>query len=58
MALSMFRVLKRHRRVTLVETANPAVGMGYSVREGSLGIWSGDDRAEADRQFDLAMGSN
>jgi hypothetical protein len=44
MALSTFRILKRHRRLTLVETANPALGLGYSVRDGSLGLWSGEER--------------
>ena len=56
MAPSTFRILKRHRRLTLVETANPVVGMGYSVREGSLGLWSGDDLAEAEKQFEFAAG--
>jgi hypothetical protein len=56
MAPSSFRVLKRHRRITLVESANPAIGLGYSVREGSLGLWSGADRDEAERQFERALG--
>lgn len=54
MAPSTFRILKRDRRLTLVETANPHDGVGYSVREGSLGLWSGDDLAEAEKQFEVA----
>lgn len=54
MAPSSFRVLKRNGRITLVETANPALGIGYSVRDGSLGLWAGIDKTEAERQFDLA----
>jgi hypothetical protein len=40
--------------VVLVETRNPAAGIGYSVRIGSLGLWSGDNLAEAERQFEEA----
>lgn len=54
MARSSQRVLRRHGRVALVETANPAMGVGYSVRIGSLGLWSGDSLAEAERQFEQA----
>ena len=57
MALSTFRILKRHRRLTLVETANPATGLGYSVRDGSLGLWSGSDLNEAEKHFELAIGT-
>ena len=55
MATSTHRVLKRHRRLVLVETANPANGIGYSVRDGSLGIWSGDSLADAEQQFEIAQ---
>lgn len=55
MALGTFRILKRYRRLTLVESANPVTGVGYSVRDGSLGVWSGADRREAELQFDLAL---
>ena len=54
MALGIYRILKRHRRLTLVESANPSIGLVYSVREGSLGLWSGTDESEAERQFELA----
>jgi hypothetical protein len=54
MALSSQRVLKRNGRVALVETANPILGVGYSVRIGSLGLWNGDSLAEAEKQFELA----
>jgi hypothetical protein len=30
------------------------MGVGYSVRIGSLGLWSGDSLAEAERQFEQA----
>lgn len=51
MAMSMHRILKRHRRLVLVETANPDLGIGYSVRDGSLGVWAGDNLADAEQQF-------
>ena len=54
MAPSMQRVLKRKGRVSLVETANPSMGTGYSVRMGSLGLWAGGDLSEAERQFEQA----
>ena len=54
MALSSQRVLKRNGRVALVETANPILGVGYSVRIGSLGLWNGDSLAEAEKQFEMA----
>jgi hypothetical protein len=47
MARSSQRVLKRLGRVALIETADPAMGVGYSVRIGTLGLWSGDSLAEA-----------
>lgn len=52
MTRGTFRVLKRSGRVALIETANPAWGVGYSVRIGSLGLWSGSDLDEAQQQFD------
>ncbi len=55
MTRSTFRVLKRSGRVALVETANPAWGVGYSVRIGSLGLWSGSDLDEAQQQFDAQV---
>lgn len=45
------RILKRKGRVSLVETANPAMGTGYSVKLGTLGLWSGESLAEAEKQF-------
>ena len=54
MTRSSQRVLKRLGRVALMETANPAMGVGYSVRIGALGLWSGDSLAEAEKQFDQA----
>ena len=51
MAPSSHRILKRKGRVSLVETANPAMGIGYSVKVGTLGLWSGDSLAEAEQQF-------
>ena len=51
MAPSSHRILKRKGRVSLVETANPAMGIGYSVKVGTLGLWSGGDLAEAEKQF-------
>lgn len=54
MALSTHRVLKRKGRVTLIETANPVMGTGYSVKIGTLGLWSGGDLAEAEQQFEQA----
>ena len=51
---SSHRVLKRKGRIALVETANPAIGNLYSVRIGTLGLWSGDNLADAERQFEQA----
>ena len=51
MAPSSHRILKRQGRVSLVETANPNMGIGYSVRIGTLGLWSGDSLAEAEKEF-------
>ncbi|MGN6058170.1 MAG: hypothetical protein ACTHOI_06260 [Sphingomicrobium sp.] len=52
MAPSTQRVLKSRGRVSLIETANPAMGVGYSVKMGRLGLWSGDNLAEAEAQFE------
>jgi hypothetical protein len=54
MPLSTHRTLKRRGRVVLVETANPATGIGYSVRIGALALWTGDNISEAERQFEQA----
>jgi hypothetical protein len=54
MAKSTQRVLKRRGRVSLIETANPAMGVGYSVKIGSLGLWSGESLADAEKQFEQA----
>ena len=48
------KILKRRGRVVLVETRNTTLGSGYSIRIGSLGLWSGDNLAEAERQFEQA----
>lgn len=58
MAPNTYRVLKRRGRVTLVETANPILGVGYSIRDHSLGLWSGQDLAEAEAQFERAVGES
>lgn len=55
MARSTYRVLKRSRRVILVEAPNPVLGIGYSVRNGSLGLWSGNNLAEAEQNFEQAV---
>lgn len=55
MALSQHRIVKSKGRVVLVETANPAMGVGYAVRSRSVGVWSGDSLTEAEKQFDLAV---
>ena len=54
MAKSTQRVLKRRGRVSLIETANPAMGVGYSVKIGSLGLWSGESLADAEKHFEQA----
>ena len=54
MTRSTQRVLKRHGRVALVETANPVLGIGYSLRIGSLGLWNGESLEEAEREFEKA----
>ena len=54
MALSSQRILKRKGRVSLIETANSVMGIGYSVKIGTLGLWSGDNLAEAHKQFEQA----
>ncbi|HEX6784439.1 MAG TPA: hypothetical protein VF098_07285 [Sphingomicrobium sp.] len=51
---SSHRVLKRKGRVALIETANPTIGLAYSVRIGTLGLWQGEDLAQAERQFEQA----
>ena len=56
MAPHSLRILRRKGRLVLVETANPVMGVGYSVRMGTVGLWSGGDRSEAERQFDKATG--
>jgi hypothetical protein len=40
--------------VVLVETGNAVMGIGYSVRIGGFGLWSGDKLAEAEHQFEQA----
>ena len=55
MALGHHRIVKSKGRVILVETANPAMGVGYAVRSRSVGLWSGDSLTEAEKQFDLAV---
>ena len=54
MARSTQRVLKRRGRVSLIETAGPAVGIGYCVKVGALALWSGESRADAQAQFERA----
>ncbi len=54
MAPITHRVLKRRGRIMLLETANPAMGIGYVVRNGSLSVWNGADLLEAERQFEDA----
>ena len=40
--------------MSLVETANPLMGIGYSIKMGALGLWSGESLAEAEAQFEKA----
>jgi hypothetical protein len=54
MARSTQRVLKRRGRVSLIETANPAMGVGYSVKIGSFGLWNGESLSEAEKHFQKA----
>ena len=54
MARGTQRVLKRRGRGSLIETANPAMGVGYSVKIGSLGLWSGESLSDAEKQFEQA----
>jgi len=54
MAVNSQRVLKRKGRVSLIETSNPTMGIGYSVKIGGLGLWSGDSLAQAEQQFEEA----
>jgi len=54
MPVNAQRILKRRGRVVLVETGNPVMGIGYSVRIGGLGLWTGDKLADAERQFEQA----
>ena len=54
MALGNQRVLMKRGRIRLIETANPAMGVAYSVRIGSLGLWSGQSLPDAEKQFDQA----
>lgn len=48
------RVLKRRGRVSLIESADPAKGVGYSVKIGPTGLWSGESLSDAERQFEQA----
>lgn len=41
--------------MSLIETSNPAIGVGYTVWNRNLGLWSGDDLAEAERQFERVL---
>jgi hypothetical protein len=54
MARSAKRVLKRRGRVSLIETANATIGIAYSVKIGSLGLWSGESLSDAEKQFEQA----
>jgi hypothetical protein len=54
-ALGNYRILKSKGRVTLVETANPAKGFGYSVRSHGTALWSGEDLAEAEKHYEAAL---
>jgi len=40
--------------VRLIEAGTPASGVGYSVKIGALGLWSGDSLADAERRFEQA----
>ena len=51
MELSTQRVLESRGRLRLIETTNPTLGVGYAVKDGSLGLWSGDSLAEARAKF-------
>jgi hypothetical protein len=55
MVLSAQRVLKRQGRLVLVETSNPTMGVGYSIKVGDMGLWSGDSLSEAEQQFTRAV---
>jgi len=54
MANSTQRVLKRRGRVSLIETAHSKMGVGYSIKIGSLGLWQGETLADAEKQFEAA----
>ena len=54
MTRSTQRVLKRRGRVALIETANPVLGIGYSLRIGRLGLWNGESLEEAEKEFEKA----
>ena len=54
MALSTHRVIRRKGRISLIEVANPQMGVGYSLKIGTLGLWSGSELAEAEKQFEQA----
>lgn len=56
MAKNTYRVLKRRGRVTLIETANPGIGVGYAVRNAGLVVWSGESLADGEAQFDSVSG--
>ena len=55
MPRSTYRVLKRRGRATLVESVNPAEGVAYSVWLGGVGLWTGDNLAEAEKEFSRAL---
>ena len=55
MPSSTKRILKQRGRIKLIETTNPLMGIGYSVWDRSLGLWSGESLSEAERQFDQAV---
>lgn len=54
MAPGTQRILKQRGRLILIETTNPLMGVGYAVRKGNLGLWSGDSFTEAEQEFEKA----
>jgi len=55
MASSNQRILMKRGRISLIESANPSLGLSYAVIDGSLGIWRGESLTEAQAQFSEAV---
>jgi hypothetical protein len=54
MTESTYRVLKRKGRISLIRTSHPKMGIAYSVKIGTLRLWSGEELGLAEEEFERA----